>query len=730
MGKKKKKKDKGKNKKDLDVRTEAEPQAPGDAVDLDDPGLYINRELSWLEFNHRVIEEALDRRHPLLERVKFLAIFANNLDEFFMIRVSGLRRQLAAGALEAPPDGMTPAEQLAAIRRQLLPELARQYDCWRFDLLPKLREAGIRVLDFDELRSKQCKLLRKYFRQEIFPALTPLAFDPGHPFPHISNLSINLAVVLNDPVHGVRFARLKVPPAFPRLLRIPGEETADSYQNLGLSQPVSNNFVWIEDVVVANLDLLFPGMEVVAAYPFRVTRDADPEIEEDEAADLLAAIEQSVRMRHFGLAVRLEVDQTMPDRARDILVQNLGLAPYQVYTADGPIGMADLMELTDVDRPDLKDRPFQPSLPPAFSTDESIFSVIRRRDLLLYHPYDSFVPVIDFVRGAARDPDVLAIKQTLYRVGPNSPVVAALMEARENGKQVAVLVELKARFDEENNIVWARALEHAGVHVVYGLVGLKTHAKICMVVRRERDGIVRYVHLSTGNYNGVTARVYTDLGYFTSDPEIGADVSDLFNALTGYSHKAEYRKLLVAPGRMQQQIIDRIEREIERHRQTGDGYLAFKMNALVDKACIQALYRASQAGVKVDLQVRGICCLRPGVPGVSETITVTSIVGRFLEHTRIFYFRNGGDEEILLGSADLMPRNLYRRVEDLFPVKDPRLRDVLRDDILDVHLRDNVQARRLLPDDTYERVAPQPGEPELDSQLWMIEHRGTWNRGE
>ena len=730
MGKKKKKGDKGKNDKELDAQTEAEPQASGDTVDLDDPGLYINRELSWLEFNHRVIEEALDQRHPLLERIKFLAIFANNLDEFFMIRVSGLRRQLAAGALEAPPDGMTPAEQLAAIRRQLLPELARQYDCWHFDLLPKLREAGIRVLDFDELRPKQRKLLRKYFRQEIFPALTPLAFDPGHPFPHISNLSINLAVVLNDRVHGQRFARLKVPPVFPRLLRIPSEETADSYQNLGLAQPVSNNFVWIEQVVVANLDLLFPGVEIVAAYPFRVTRDADPEIEEDEAADLLAAIEQSVRMRHFGLAVRLEVDHTMPDRARDILVENLGLAPYQVYTADGPIGTADLMELTSVDRPDLKDRPFQPSLPPALSTDEGVFSVIRRRDILLYHPYDSFVPVIDFVRGAARDPDVLAIKQTLYRVGPNSPVVAALMDARENGKQVAVLVELKARFDEENNIVWARALERAGVHVVYGLVGLKTHAKICMVVRRERDGIVRYVHLSTGNYNGVTARVYADLGYFTSDPEIGADVSDLFNALTGYSHKSEYRKLLVAPGKMQQQIIDRIERTIERHRQYGDGYLAFKMNALVDKACIQALYRASQAGVKVDLQVRGICCLRPGVPGVSENVTVTSIVGRFLEHCRIFYFGNVGDEEILLGSADLMPRNLLRRVEDLFPVKDPRLRDVLRDDILGVHLRDNVQARRLLPDGTYERVRPQPGEPELDSQLWMIEQRGTWNCGE
>jgi len=715
------------SKKKKKLHTPTQIQATGRTVDLDDPSLYINRELSFLQFNHRVLEEALDQRHPLLERVKFLAIFANNLDEFFMIRVSGLRRQLEGGTLEAPPDGMTPVEQLTAIRRELLPELARQYDCWHFDLLPKLREAGIRVLDFDDLKRKQRRLLREYFEREISPVLTPLAFDPGHPFPHISNLSLNLAVVINDPLHGERFARLKVPASFPRLLRIPSEETAEISQSLGLAQALSNNFVWMEQVVAANLDLLFPGAEIVAAYPFRVTRDADPEIEEDEAADLLLAIQESVRMRHFGSAVRLEVGSAMPERVRDILIANLGLAPYQVYTVDGPIGLVGLMGLTQVDCPDLKDRPFQPAAPPSLNTEESIFSVIGRQNILLYHPYDSFTPVIDFIRAAARDPDVLAIKQTLYRVGPNSPIVAVLMEARENGKQVAVLVELKARFDEENNIVWARALERAGVHVVYGLVGLKTHAKICLVVRRERDGITRYVHMSTGNYNGVTARIYTDLGYFTSDPAIGADVSDLFNALTGYSLRGEYRKLLVAPGKMQQQIIDRIDREIERHRQHGDGYLAFKMNALVDKACIQALYRASQAGVKVDLQVRGICCLRPGVSGVSDHVTVTSIVGRFLEHTRIYYFRNGGEEEILVGSADLMPRNLYRRVENLFPVEDQHLQDAIRDVVLGVHLKDNVQARRLLADGSYQRIQPRPDEPELDSQLWMIEHRGTWH---
>jgi polyphosphate kinase len=708
-------------------REEHAPSRESKAFDLDDPSLYINRELSFLQFNWRVLEEALDRRHPLLERVKFLSIFASLLDEFFMIRVSGLRRQLTAELLETPPDGMTPAEQLAAIRQELLPQLEQHSECWHQDLLFKLREAGINVLRYDELKRKQRKLLRQHFEREISTALTPLAFDPGHPFPHISNLSMNLAVVVNDPQYGERFARLKVPGVFPRLLRIPSEERAESYENLGLVEEVSTNFVWLEEVVAANLDMLFPGLEIVAAYPFRVTRDADPEIEEDEAADLLLAIEDSVRMRRFGSVVRLEVETAMPERIRNVLISNLGLAPYQVYTKDAPIGMADLMELTKINRPDLKDPPFQPAVPPPLTTEESMFSVIKRQDILLYHPYDSFTPVVDFIREAARDPDVLAIKQTLYRVGPDSPVVAALMKARENGKQVAVLVELKARFDEENNIVWARALEHVGVHVVYGLVGLKTHTKLLLVVRRERDGITRYVHMSTGNYNDVTARLYTDIGLFTSDPDIGADVSDLFNALTGYSRKQEYHKLLVAPNAMRQQILDLIEREIERHQQHGDGYLAFKMNALVDRKCIQALYRASQAGVKVDLQVRSICCLRPGIPGMSENITVTSIVGRFLEHPRIYYFHNGGEEEILLGSADLMPRNLDRRVEQLFPVEDPNLRDSLFNHILSVHLKDNMQARRLLPDGNYERVQPQEGEPELNSQLWMIEHRGLWN---
>jgi polyphosphate kinase len=698
--------------------------------DLNDPKLYINRELSMLRFNDRVLEEALDESHPLLERLKFLAIFSSNLDEFFMIRVSGLRRQLEASAHSIPPDGMLPSEQLAMIRKRLVPQLREQYECWQNDLLPKLDKQGIKIQDYSQLKRKQRKILRNYFKKEIYPALTPLAFDPGHPFPHISNLSMNLAVVVRDPKHGQRFARLKVPKIYTRLIAIPSEESADEFQELGLNAYSSTIFVWLEEVVKANLDLLFPGLKVEAAYPFRVTRDADPEIEEDEAADLLSAIEESVRERQFGSAIRLEIDSTMPDQVRDILQTNLDVASYQIYVVDGPIGLSDVMELMSINRPDLKDTPFQPAIPPSLSTDESIFSVMRRKNILLYHPYDSFDPVIRFIREAARDPEVLAIKMTLYRVGPDSPIVAALMDAREHGKQVAVLVELKARFDEENNIVWAKSLERAGVHVVYGLVGLKTHAKVSVVIRHEQEGIRRYIHLATGNYNDVTARLYSDIGYFTCDPEIGKDVSALFNGLTGYSRDEEYKKLLVAPGSMQDGIIAKIEREIKVHQETGDGYLAFKMNSLVDQPCIEALYRASQAGVKADLQVRGICCLRPGVPGISENINVTSVVGRFLEHPRIYYFRNGGEDEILLGSADLMPRNLYRRVETLFPVEDEAIKKTLRDDILNVHLRDNVKARKMLPDGSYEPVTPAGGEEALNSQEWMIKNRGIWHHAE
>ncbi len=696
--------------------------------DLDNPELYINRELSWLQFNLRVLEEAVDENRPLLERVKFLSIFASNLDEFFMIRVSGLRNQMLGGVLEAPADGMTPAEQLAAIRMRVQPHLERYTEAWN-GVKAELAAEEIEILLLEDLKKKQRKLLRKYFKREIFPALTPLAFDPSHPFPHISNLSVNLAVVLRDPRLGERFARVKVPHTLPRLLRIPSEEKADSFETLGLAEVAANNFVWIEEVVHANVDMLFPGLEVVDAYPFRVTRDADVEIEEDEAADLLTAVTEGLEMRQFGSAVRLEVDATTPDDIRDILVANLDLAPYQVFATNGPLGMADLWDLTEVDRPDLKEPPIQPKLPPALQTDESIFSIMARRDVLLYHPYDSFMAVVDFIREAARDPDVVTIKQTLYRIGANSPIVDALLEARENHKQVAVLVELKARFDETTNIEWARALEQAGVHVVYGVMGLKTHAKLSMVVRRDPDGLRRYVHMSSGNYNVGTARVYSDVGLFTTDPDIGADVSDVFNSLTGYSRQRDYRKLLVAPNSMRQELEARIEREIAVHQAEGGGYLAFKLNALIDRDIIAQLYEASGAGVKIDLQVRGICALRPGIPGISDTITVTSVVGRYLEHPRIYYFGNGGEPELFVGSADLMPRNLNRRVEVLYPVEDPEIRQVVVDDILKVHLADNRQARRLRTDGSYDRVRPEAGEPIIDSQMEMVAARETWPTG-
>lgn len=699
----------------------------GKRVDLDDPAYYLNRELSWLRFNERVLEEALDTSNPLLERVKFLSIFAGNLDEFFMIRVSGLRNQLSAGALEAPADGRSPAQQLAAIREQLMPVLDQHARCWNEDVRPRLAEEGINILRYGDLKKNQRVLLRRYFERQIFPALTPLAFDPGHPFPHISNLSVNLALVVKHPTQGERFARLKVPQIFPRLLRIPSEEKAGELDRLGLEEVISPNFVWFDEVVAANLDMLFPGLEIVDAFSFRVTRDADFEIEEDEAADLLAAMEEVVGQRHFGSAVRLEVDNRMPQRILEILIRNLELQPYQVFSVDGPVGLASVMEIVGIDRPDLKNPPFLPATPPSLSAEETIFATLRRRDMLLYHPYDSFHPVVDFIRQAARDPRVVTIKQTLYRVGPDSPIVQALMEARENGKQVAVLVELKARFDETNNIVWARALERAGVHVVYGLMGLKTHAKMSLVVRREKSGLRCYVHLGTGNYNPVTARIYSDFGVFTTDRKIAADVADLFNRLTGYSRKEEFRKLLVAPAGMREALLGRIDREISVHKKSAGGYIVLKCNSLVDKRIIQALYRASRAGVKIDLQVRGICCLRPGVAGVSETITVTSIVGRFLEHTRLYYFRNGGDEEILLGSADLMPRNLDGRVEVLFPVVDPDLRRALREEILEVHLRDNVRSRLLQSDGTFVRQRPAAGEKAIDSQALMLAHRGGWH---
>ncbi|NMB79533.1 MAG: polyphosphate kinase 1 [Methanomicrobiales archaeon] len=687
----------------------------------DDPSLYINRELSWIRFNRHVLDEALDPSHPLLERVKFLAIFANNLDEFFMIRVSGLQRQLSKGVLKAPPDGMTPARQLEAVHKMLLPDLDAQNECWHKNLLPELATAGIHLHTYADLTGPQRAAMDEFFSNEVFPVLTPLAFDSSHPFPFISNLSLNLAIIVRDTNRKEFFARVKVPTRlFSRLIRIPGPDGTVARDDSCV------HFLYLEEVIAAHLDMLFPGMEVVGSFPFRITRDADLEIEVDEASDLLTTVEEIMEQRARGKPVRIEVDCSMHDGICHMLEKKLGVRSSMLYRVGHPVGMADLMQLMSLDRPELKDSPYPPSAPEELAEDRDIFSAIREHDVLLYQPYDSFSPVVNFLRQAANDPDVLAIKITLYRVGSNAPVVNALMEARENGKAVAALIELKARFDEENNIGWARALERQGVHVVYGVVGLKVHAKLCMVVRREKDGIRRYMHLGTGNYNATTARIYTDFGLFTCDKAIGDDVAHLFNFLTGYARIDQYQKLLVAPVTLRKKILEKIEREITRHLEHGDGHIIFKMNALVDPECIAALYRASQAGVKIDLQVRGICCLRPGIPGISQTIRVTAIVGRFLEHARIYYFRNGGDEEVYLGSADLMPRNLDKRVEILFPIENADIRRSIISSILPVQLGDTVKSRSMNPDGTYSRVVSPDDATRLNAQSWLVAHRGSW----
>jgi len=687
----------------------------------ENPNLFINREVSWIRFNRHVLDEAYDTSHPLLEQVKFLAIFANNLDEYFMIRVSGLQRQVTKGVLKSPPDGMTPTQQLDAIRQMLIPELEAQSNLWNNELLPQLDKAGIHIHHYADLSDEQKRVMHTFFVNEIFPVLTPLAFDSAHPFPFISNLSLNLAIIISDPSKKEYFARVKVPTnLFSRLVRVP--EPSGTIR----SDDSDVDFVFLEEIITAHLDLLFPGLEVIAAFPFRITRDADLDIEVDEASDLLTTVEEIMEQRAKGKPVRIELDCSMHENICHMLEKKLGVTSSMIYRISHPVGMADLMELMSLDRPDLKDTPFLPSIPGELSEGKDIFSAIRRRDIMLYHPYDSFTPVVNFLRQAAHDPDVLAIKITLYRVGPNSPIVNALMEARENGKAVAALIELKARFDEGNNIGWARALEHEGVHVVYGVIGLKVHAKLCMVVRREKDGIRQYMHLGTGNYNATTSRIYTDFGYFTCDRQIGEDVANLFNFLTGYARIEKYQKLLVAPVTLRNGIIDRIDREIALHQEHGNGRIIFKMNALIDPLCIAALYRASQAGVKIDLQVRGICCLRPGIAGVSENITVSSIVGRFLEHARIYYFHNGGADEVFLGSADLMPRNLDRRVEVLFPVKSPPLRTAITSTILPVQLNDTIKVRLLQSDGSYVRKKPSADAPPLNAQTWLVDHRGLW----
>ncbi len=691
-----------------------------EAINLEDPDLYINRELSLVAFQRRVLEEAEDENNPLLERVKFLSIVGSNLDEFFMVRVAGLAAQLDAGSLEVGPDGMSPRAQLVSIRREIKKILSDARKCCE-SLMGALNDAGIFVRAYADLNDLQKQRLAGYFTETVYPVLTPLGNDPGRPFPHISNLSLNLAVMIRDPEGKEHFARLKVPNSLPELVPVAGVRKADAKR----LRTHRTELVWLEDVIAAHLADLFPGMEILESHPFHVTRDADIAIKELEAEDLLETIEEGVRQRKFGSVVRLIVTREMPSHILDILKTNLEVGTSEVYRAWQPLSPKRLFALYNLDRPDLKYANFVPAVPKPLADGaaggvEDTFERIRRGDILVHHPFDSFQPVVEFLRQAAHDPAVLAIKICLYRVGRNSPIVEALLEAVEEEKQVAVLVELKARFDEESNIEWARALEKVGAHVVYGIPGLKIHSKVALVVRREQDRIARYVHLSTGNYNAVTAHLYTDIGLFTADEDVAADASDLFNYLTGYSGKSDYRRLLVSPVNLRERLAALIDREIRHAKQGRDAALIFKMNALVDPPMICALYKASRAGVRVQLLVRGICCLRPGLAGVSENIQVTSIVGRFLEHSRIYYFRNGGEEEVYIGSADLMPRNIDHRVEVLTPIRDPEMIRHLLDGVLATYLADDVKARSMQADGLYHRRARASGSAVINAQEALL----------
>ncbi|MBD2546105.1 polyphosphate kinase 1 [Planktothricoides raciborskii] len=693
-------------------------------INLKDPQYYINRELSWLEFNYRVLHEALDARTLLLERLKFLSIFSTNLDEFFMVRVAALKQQVEAKVARLTPDGRTPEEQLNAISDRLHPMVVEQHRHFQQQIRPLLVANQIHILDYIDLNQEQRLYMQSYFEEQIFPVLTPLAVDPGHPFPYISNLSLNLAVLVKDPeTEEEFFARVKVPKVLPRFISLPPDPIKPSQTPVtAATPPTIYQFVPLEQVIAHNLEFLFPGMNIQEYHLFRITRDADLELQEIEADDLLLAIEKELRKRRFGgSVVRLEIPVDLPPSIREMLMHELDVEESDVYEVQGLLNLGDLMSFMGLPKPELKDRPWNPVVPPRLrrlhdlpvdqvdldvEEGEDLFALIRQKDILLHHPYYSFSASVQrFITQAAHDPGVLAIKMTLYRTSGDSPIINALITAAENGKQVAALVELKARFDEENNIQWARKLEKAGVHVVYGLVGLKTHTKIAMVVRREQDRIRRYVHIGTGNYNPKTARLYTDLGLLSCRDELGADLTDLFNFLTGYSRQRSYRKLLVAPVNIRDRMEALIDRETEHAKNGYHSRIVVKMNALVDPKIILKLYQASQAGVQIDLLIRGICCLRPGVPGLSESIRVVSIVGRYLEHSRIFYFHNRGEEELFIGSADWMPRNLNRRVEAITPVEDPDLMKDLQE-ILGIMLSDNRQAWDLQADGTYVQRSP------------------------
>lgn len=691
-------------------------------VSLRDPKYYFNRELSWLEFNDRVLHEALDSRTPLLERLKFLAIFSSNLDEFFMVRVAGLKQQVEAGVTSLTADGRTPSDQLDGINQRLLPMVKEQHEHFEQILRPLLAKQGIYLLEYMDLNSEQRTYLQNYFEEQIFPVLTPLAVDPSHPFPYISNLSLNLAVVVKDPEQGEEFfARVKVPKVLPRFVALP-----EPLRERQKGKPALWMGVPLEQVIAHNLEFLFPGMNIQEYHPFRITRNADLAVEEDEADDLLLAIEEGLRKRRLGgSAVRMEIHATVPENLRETLMREMGLQDSDVYEIDGLLGLGDLMSFMGLPLPELKDTHWTPVMPVELRSlsgeddSEDFFSIIRQRDLFVHHPYHSFSGTVQrFITQAADDPNVLAIKMTLYRTSGDSPIVKALIKAAENGKQVAVLVELKARFDEENNILWARKLEQAGVHVVYGIIKLKTHTKIVLVVRQDEKRIRRYVHIGTGNYNPKTARIYTDLGLLSCREDLGADLTDLFNFLTGYSRQRSYRKLLVAPVNLRDRMTTMIQREIEHCRQGNTGRIVAKMNSLVDPKIIATLYEASQAGVQIDLIVRGICCLRPGVVGVSDNIRVISIIGRFLEHSRIYYFYNQGNEQVYIGSADWMRRNLDRRVEAITPIENPEIIKDLQE-ILAIMMADNRQAWELQPDGRYIQRQPEDAKEQCAQKILM-----------
>jgi polyphosphate kinase len=688
----------------------APPTAP--AASLDDPSLYLNRELSWLEFNRRVLEEAQDPSVPLLERVKFLAIFSSNLDELFMVRVGNLQRKATAGiAYGSGADRMPVQEQLERISQVVRQFVDQEYRCLLDEVLPALQREGIVLRTAEELGSAERRYVADQFRRTVFPVVTPLAIDPGHPFPHLLNKSLNLAVVLHRPGQNEPlFAVVQVPAVLPRFMQLQPEK--------------GHAFIPLEAVMRLHLSELFPGMEVDSATAFRVTRNSDIEIEDDEEIeDLLKVIEEEVKKRRRGAAVRLEIEAGAPAEVEQFLMERLDLDPIDIFRLPGFLDLSGLFVIHNVaGYPALRDPQFVPQPVADFPQPRSPWAAIRARDILVHHPYESFGPVVDFINAAADDDRVLALKQTLYRTSSDSPIVRALQRAADRGKQVTAVIELKARLDEERNILWARELEKAGVHVVFGFVGLKTHCKVSLVVRREEDEVIRrYVHLSTGNYNPQTARIYTDLGFFTCNPDFCEDASALFNYLTGYGELPQWRKLVVAPSRLQAFMLEKIEQEIGHQRAGRGGRILAKINALLEPALVQALYRASQAGVRIDLVCRGICALRPGLPGISENVRVISIVDRFLEHSRIFYFGNGGEPHVYIGSADWMDRNLSRRVEVVWPIEQPDLKHRLIHEILATSLADNVKARELLPDGSYRRLQPAAGQPRVRSQERFLE---------